>query len=383
MELALPGRCERRRLMKPAILTINSGSSSIKFGLFGMPGLCKSEQPALLAKGAVQSQAEGDIFEALLTWVQEQLDGRQLVAIGHRIVHGGQTLHQPTFIDAAVLSSLEQLTPLAPLHQPRCLEPVRAMQSLRPDLPQIACFDTAFHHSLQQPVSRYAIPRRFEEEGVRKYGFHGLSYEYIAGRLQELSPELAAGRSVVAHLGNGASLCAMRNGQSVDTTMGFSTLDGLVMGSRCGSLDPGVVIYLQKQHGLSADQIEDILYRRSGLLGVSDISGDMRVLCESTDARAQEAIDLFTFRAAQATAMMANSLAGLDCLIFTGGIGEHAQRIRGEICERLRWLGVELDAELNDRNAECISRAESAVKVLVIPTDEEVVIARSVAGLMA
>lgn len=387
-----------------AVLAINAGSSSIKFGLFEDEG---HGAPILLSRGSLddagaeprlkmndasgsvlrergfsEGSSHESIFEALLEAIDQQLGDRKLTGVGHRVVHGGRDFDKPVLIDAGVLASIDRLTPLAPLHQPRSLEPVRAIQHLRADLLHVACFDTAFHRSLTPLVSRYAIPRRYEADGIRKYGFHGLSYEFVAGRLAEISPELAAGRTVVAHLGNGASLCAMRDGRSVDTTMGFSALDGLVMGTRCGSLDPGIVLYLQKAHRLSAQQVEDILYHQSGLIGVSGVSSDMRTLLTSADPRAQEAIELFAFSAARATAAMASTLAGLDCLIFTGGIGEHAPQIRAEICMRLQWLGVDLDPVQNDRDAECISDPLSRVKILTIPTNEEAVIAQHTADAL-
>ncbi len=273
------------------------------------------------------------------------------------------------------------MTPLAPLHQPRCLAPVRRFTAIRPALTQIACFDTAFHHGLAPPASRFAIPRRFEGRGVRRYGFHGLSFEYVAGRLAEIAPELAAKRVVIAHLGNGASLCALRHGRSVDTTMGLTPLDGLVMGTRCGTIDPGVLLYLQQHEKMSIEDVQHLLYHESGLLGVSGLSADMRTLLASGTEAAREAVELFTFRAAQEIAMMATALEGLDGLVFTGGIGEHAKEIRSAIGARLGWLGVRVDATANEEARERISGNDSAVDVLVIPTNEELAIARHCAAL--
>jgi acetate kinase len=253
---------------------------------------------------------------------------------------------------------------------------MRAIKSVRSGLPQIACFDTAFHHHLAPPVSRFAIPRRLEEIGIRRYGFHGLSFEFIASRLAEISPELPAKRTVVAHLGNGASLCAMRNGRSADTTMGLTPLDGLVMGTRCGVLDPGVLLYLQQQRRMSTNELEHLLYQESGLLGVSGLSADMRVLLASTDSAAAEAIDLFTFRVAKEVAAMATTLGGLESLVFTGGIGEHSKEIRQQVCDRLRWLGVLVDPCADHKLNECINLKNSDVDILVIPTSEETTIAR-------
>jgi acetate kinase len=261
--------------------------------------------------------------------------------------------------------------------------PIRAIKSLRSNLLQVACFDTAFHHGLAPPVSRFAIPSRFEALGVRRYGFHGLSLEYIASRLSALSSELARRRTVVAHLGSGASLCAMREGKSVDTTMGLTPLDGLVMGTRCGAIDPGVLLYLLQEQKMRPDEVQHLLYEKSGLLGVSDLSADMRVLMASRQASAREAIDLFTFRVASEVAVMANTLQGLDCLVFTGGIGEHASEIRQSICDRLTWLGLALDASANKRGLYDIAAADSRIDVLIIPTNEEMMIARHCAAVLA
>lgn len=384
--------------MTSVILALNAGSSSIKFALFEpseadeLRCLARGslddtgKQPSLTIGGEERPLQLGDaredarrlehLFGTLFTVIDETLEGREVAAIGHRLVHGGPDFSGPVRVDANVLEALDKLIPLAPLHQPRGLKPIREMLAIRPDLPQVACFDTAFHHHLQPPVSRYAIPRCFENQGIRKYGFHGLSYEFIAGRLAKTAPELAAGRTVVAHLGNGASLCAMRGGRSVDTTMGFSALDGLVMGTRSGAIDPGVLLYLQRACGIDVAGLEDLLYHQSGLLGVSGISGDVRALSESGDPRAGEALDLFAFRAARETAAMAHGLEGIDALVFTGGVGEHSAKIRADIAARLAWLGVAVDSHANEDGASKITAAGSRVEVLVVPTDEEHVIAR-------
>lgn len=382
--------------MSDAVLVLNAGSSSIKFALFessgrGGPrlsyrGLLDDDQkdPRLIVKDpdgqvllekrrAQFDEAKGGLFGDVVDWAEGQ--GKALAAIGHRVVHGGRRFTSPVRISPEVIEALDQLTPLAPLHQPRCLAPIREISSLRPQLPQIACFDTAFHRDLAPPISRFALPRRFEELGIRRYGFHGLSYEHVANRLAGLSPALAAGRTVVAHLGNGASLCAMQNGRSVDTTMGLSALDGVVMGTRCGTIDPGVLLYLQQELQMSVEDVERLLYRESGLLGVSGISHDVRALLASADPRAAEALDLFAFSVARQVTMMANSLGGLDCLVFTGGIGEHASAVRFAICARLRWLGVELDDDFNSLSRARISAEESRIDVRIIPADEEIVIA--------
>jgi acetate kinase len=390
--------------MSDAVLVLNAGSSSTKLGLFDIT----RTEPALKCKGVldehekapriVVTDASGkQLFEkgraageatsnALLAyifdWIDEYLDGDTLIAVGHRIVHGGREFTGPVVIADGTLAALEALTPLAPLHQPRCLAPIRAVKSLRPKLPQIVCFDTMFHRSLTPPARRFAIPRDFEERGIIRYGFHGLSFEYIASRIAELGPEWTERRIVVAHLGNGASLCALHQGKSLDTTMGLTPLDGLVMGTRCGAIDPGVLLYLAQEEKMSADEVQHLLYERSGLLGVSGISSDMRTLLASREAGAREAIDLFTFRVSAQVAVMANSLAGLDALVFTGGIGEHAAEIRQRICDRLAWLGVRLDAPANSNREQCISAADSRVDVLVIATSEETTIARHCRALI-
>lgn len=391
--------------MPDTVLVLNSGSSSIKFGLFDV----SATEPALLCKGlldeheakprlVVKSPTGDDLFAArreapngnggqlfadVLAFIDDRFGGRSLRAVGHRIVHGGPDYSGPMILTDDIIAKLEALTPLAPLHQPRCLAPIRTLAAMRPELTQIACFDTAFHHGLAPPARRFAIPGRFEQRGIRRYGFHGLSFEYVAGRLAEIAPEFAAGRTVIAHLGNGASLCALRDGRSVDTTMGLTPLDGLVMGTRCGTIDPGVLLYLQQHENMSVEEVQHLLYHGSGLLGVSGTSADMRTLLASSEAAAREAVDLFTFRAAQQIAMMTTSLGGLDCLVFTGGIGEHAREIRAAIGERLAWMGVRIDAMANDAARERINGSGSAVDIFVIPTNEEMTIARHCAALCA
>jgi acetate kinase len=384
--------------MPDAILVLNSGSSSIKFALFDVvPG----SEPALLCKGLLdEHDAEpqlvikdigGEVLyekhrhaadndgEALLldtlSWVDTYLASDELIAVGHRIVHGGMDFAAPVLLDETTIDALHGLTPLAPLHQSRCLSPIRAIRRLRPELPQIACFDTAFHHSLPASATRFAIPRDLHDSGIRRYGFHGLSFEFIAGQLHAMSPP-RAGRTVVAHLGSGASLCALHDGVSVDTTMGLTPLDGLIMGTRCGAIDPGILLYLQRARGMSADELENMLYRASGLLGVSGLSADMRALLASDDPRAAEAVDLFVSRAVKEIAAMASSLGGLECVVFTGGIGEHAAEIRQRICDRLHWLGVAVDPSANLQARQSVSATASRVEVFVIPTSEETTIAR-------
>src|ERR1700733_11883495 len=381
--------------MSKTVLALNAGSSSIKFGLFDMAGA----EPTYLFAGEVADigdkphltikdmdgrsvldrrwpaprKREG-ILGDILGWGGENAGPDGLAAIGHRIVHGGSQFVAPVRLNRKNLDELARLTPMAPLHQEACLAPARTLLSLRPDVMQVGCFDTAFHAALEPPASRFAIPR--------SYGFHGLSYEFIAGRLREISPVLAGKRTVVAHLGSGASLCAMRDGRSIDTTMGFTPLDGVMMGTRCGTIDPGILLYLQRERGMSAEELEQLLYHKSGLLGVSGVSGEMRKLLSSSDRRAVEAIDLFAFEAAKAVCAMALTLEGLDCLVFTGGIGEHAAKVRNLICHRLRWLRLELDPKANDGDADLISSGSSTVEIRVIATSEETTIARHVLAMV-
>jgi acetate kinase len=388
--------------MPKTMLALNAGSSSIKFGLFGMAGAA----PAYLFAGEVadigdkphltvkdmhgklvldrnwpEPRKQEDILDDILGWTDQNAGSGGLAAIGHRIVHGGSHFAAPVRLTHKTIDELAGLTPMAPLHQEACLAPARTLLSLRPDVMQVGCFDTAFHAALEPPVSRFAIPRSYEEGGIRRYGFHGLSYEFIAGRLREISPALPAKRTVVAHLGSGASLCAMRGGRSVDTTMGFTPLDGVMMGTRCGTIDPGILIYLQRERGLSVQELEQMLYHKSGLLGVSGISSDMRKLLSSSDPRAAEAIDLFAFEVAKAVCAMALTLQGLECLVFTGGIGEHAAKVRALVCDRLHWLGVELDARANDDGG-LVSLDSGSVEIRVIPTSEETTIARHVLAMV-
>jgi acetate kinase len=390
--------------MSKMMLALNAGSSSIKFGLFGMAGTEPTylfagevadigDKPHLMIKDMDGSSVldrdwpaprkQEDILDDILGWVDQNAGRGGLAAIGHRIVHGGSQFVAPVRLNRETIDELARLTPMAPLHQEACLAPARTLLSLRPDVMQVGCFDTAFHAALKPPASRFAIPRSYEESGIRRYGFHGLSYEFIAGKLREISPALAGKRTVVAHLGSGASLCAMRNGRSVDTTMGFTPLDGVMMGTRCGTIDPGILLYLQRERGVSVQELEQILYHKSGLLGVSGISSDMRMLLSSSDPRAVEAIDLFTFEVAKAVCAMALTLEGLDCLVFTGGIGEHAAKIRALICHRLRWLGLEFDPKANDGALDLLSPVSSSVEIRVIPTSEETTIARHVLAMLS
>jgi acetate kinase len=363
--------------MKPALLVINSGSSSVKFAAYeAADGAALSR----IAHGRIENPASPEAaFKQLFDWLAQQTGGRALLAVGHRVVHGGAQFQQPARVTPAVLAQLEKLTPLAPLHQPHNLSAIRAVAQLFPELPQVACFDTEFHTSQPWVAQACALPRRITEAGIKRYGFHGLSYEYIASALPAHLGAVAEGRVVVAHLGNGASLCAMRGRRSVASTMGFSTLDGLMMGTRCGSLDPGIVLHLIQQPGISVSALEKLLYEESGLLGVSSISGDMRTLEASAAPEARQAIELYAYRLNQQLGSMAAALGGLDALVFTAGIGENSAPMRQRVGSGAAWLGLELDAEANlaaQPGARCISKTGSRVAAWVIPTDEEGMIAR-------
>jgi len=382
------------------LLTVNAGSSSIKFALFEVmpqrdPSLRNHGQieglgtaPHFLARdkaGAVLAErrwpdgaevTHEEVFTELLQWIDAHLGEARLVAAGHRVVHGGRRLIAPARVTEAVLAEMESLVPLAPLHQPHNVSAIRALATLRPELAQVACFDTAFHRTNAAVVRHIALPRELTDQGIERYGFHGLSYEYIASRLPGIAPGLAAGKVIVAHLGNGASLCALDAGQSVDTTMSFTALDGLPMGTRCGALDPGVILYLLQAHGMPASAVEHLLYSQSGLLGVSGVSSDMRALIASDDPHAREAVELFAFRIARETGALAMTLGGLDGVVFTAGIGEHVATVRRQVCERLAWMGAAIDGAANERGDPRISTAGSRVAVWVIPTDEELMIAR-------
>jgi acetate kinase len=386
--------------MADAVLTINAGSSSLKFSVYG---LGEHDRPSLAAKGQVEGigtsprlvaeDATGqrlverrwpedrglghtEFFRVIGGWLREQFGDMALLGVGHRVVHGGTEFAAPVRVSPAVLARLEALCPLAPLHQPHNLAGIRAVAAVQPDLPQVACFDTAFHRGHPELADWFALPRRFHDDGIRRYGFHGLSYEYIASVLPEAAPEIAGGRVVVAHLGSGASMCAMIAGRSIDSTMGFTALDGLPMGTRCGALDPGVVLHLMRAYGMDADAIERMLYHDCGLKGVSGISNDMRTLLASNDPRARQAIDLFVWRICRELGALAGVQGGLDGLVFTAGIGERSHEIRERVCERTTWLGIELDRAANRAGGPRISADASRVAVYAIPTDEEQMIAR-------
>jgi acetate kinase len=379
--------------MSGAVLVLNAGSSSLKFSLYrdgaGPPALLCRGQVALLANGVemrasdaanvqlLQRQLPPDSDPAdwpvlLLTWIDQVYPGLPLSAAAHRVVHGGARYNTPVRIDADVLFELHRLVPLAPLHQPHALAAIATLMRAHPALPQIACFDTAFHHTLPLVEHSFALPRALRDEGLRRYGFHGLSYEYIAGRLPALvGARAAAGRVVIAHLGAGASMCALLGGRSVATTMSLTPLDGLPMGTRCGAIDPGAVLYLMQEKGLSADAISELLYHDSGMLGVSGVSADMQTLLASGAPAAAQAVDLFVYRIGRELGSLAAALGGLDALVFTGGIGEHAVRIRQRVCDGAAWLGVSVDPKANAAHDTCISCANSAVSAWVIATDED------------
>jgi acetate kinase len=381
--------------MPDVILVLNAGSSSLKFSAFAVGGgaaLAHGQvsgigaTPKFVLHGADGSKIDQQQLDAstnqeealgvVLDRCAARFGGSRAVAVGHRVVHGGVKFASPVRIDDAVLAELEALVPLAPLHQPHHIAVIRAVARRAPALPQVACFDTAFHRTQPEVAQAFALPRRYTDEGVRRYGFHGLSYEYIASALPGIDPRAAAGRTVVAHLGNGASLCAMLGGKSVATTMSFTPVDGLVMGTRSGALDPGALLYLMTRHGLSAEQLEHLIFNESGLLGVSGISGDMRELLASTDTRAAEAVELFVYRLGREIGSLAAALGGLDALVFTGGIGENAPAIRARVCRAAAWLGVTLDDAANAAGGPRISRGEG-VAAWVVPTNEELVIATS------
>ena len=388
-----------------SILVVNAGSSSVKFQVFRIDA---SGEPERLLKGQVdgiggrahlratgadgvvlvdRACSDGTIADvpAALDEVDSWIGGYRrfsIAAVGHRVVHGGPDYAEPVRVDEAVLARLESYVPLAPLHQPNNLAPIRRFLERRPDLPQIACFDTAFHRGHDAVVDHYAIPEQFYREGVRRYGFHGLSYEYIAGRMKQIAPDVADGRMIVAHLGNGASMCAVRAGKSIESTMGFTALDGLPMGTRPGQIDPGVLLYLLGEKGLSPGALEDLLYRESGLKGLSGISNDMRELEASDDPRAAFAVAYFVYRAALHTGLLAAALGGLDAFVFTAGIGENSARIREAISARLGWLGATLDPAANAAGRVLISGPKSRVGLYVVPTDEELVIARHTVALL-
>lgn len=389
--------------MKNAILIINAGSSSIKFSVF----ISESKDLKLQSKGQIEGigvkpnfvakNLSGEVLERkewdnskeinheflmkfLIDWLNHNLDGAQVISAGHRVVHGGTEFEKPVLLNEEMIAKLEKLIPLAPLHQPHNLAAIKALKKVFPSLPQVACFDTSFHTSNPAVLRHFFIPRELEEkEGVRRYGFHGLSYEYIAKTLAEMDSQVAHKKVLIAHLGSGSSMCAMDQGKSVSTSMGFTALDGLPMGTRPGNLDAGVVLYLMKEKKLSADEIETLLYKKSGLLGLSGINNDMRILEESQDPRAKETIEALTWKICQMIGNLAATVQGMDALVFTAGIGENSSLLRKLVCDRLGWLGVQIEESANlKKGTLLISKPESRVKVYVIPTNEELMIANHV-----
>jgi acetate kinase len=386
------------------ILVINAGSSSIKFSVFETGNGCvlsavlhgqvegigaaprlevEDARGGRITDQAVAAQDHDGAIAAISVWFAGHV-GREVrfAGVGHRVVHGGLAYAEPVLIDARVMSDLENLIPLAPLHQPHNIAAIRAIAASAPDVPQVACFDTAFHRRQPAVAQEFALPRALTAKGIRGYGFHGLSYEYIVSVMPEVAPDRADGRLVIAHLGNGASMCAISGGRSVATTMTFTAVDGLPMGTRTGSLDPAVILYLLQHEGMDAKAIERLIYNESGLLGVSGLSSDMRKLLASLEPAAQEAIDLFVYRIGRELGSLAAALQGLDALVFTAGIGEHAAEIRARVCRDARWLGIVLDKEANARHETRISRVDSPVSVFVVPTDENLMIARHTRDLL-
>ena len=380
---------------------INAGSSSLKFSVYaGDQRLLDGQvdgigvRPAAKARdaggaslpppnlGAAPPNTPADALVAIMPWLNDRLGGRRFAALGHRVVHGGPNHAAPCLVTPALLAELDRLSPLAPLHQPHNLAPIRAAMARAPDLPQVACFDTAFHRTIPEVSQVFALPRAMADRGIRRYGFHGLSYDYIASVLPRVAPEIAHGRLVVAHLGNGASLCALRDGRSVATTMGFSALDGLPMGTRCGQLDPAVVLHLLTTEGMSVGDVEALLYRKSGLLGLSGISSDVRELLASDQPGARFAIEVFVHQVARNIGSLAAALGGLDGIVFTAGVGENAVPIRSAICAACAWLGVELDPAANATGGPRITAPGSRVAAYVIPTEENLMIARQTRALL-
>lgn len=394
------------RSSSDGIVVINAGSSSVKFALYAARDKGKVEEisrgeienlgdaPHFFAKdasGAIlaekrwkKGEATGlhELLKTLIEWIGSHLGSGRLIAAGHRVALGGLGHSAPARVDSALLKKLRALVPLAPLHLPHNLEPIEIFAKLHPSLPQVTCFDTAFHRTMPKVAELYGLPRRLTEAGARRYGFHGLSYEYIVSRLPEVDPKAAAGRTVIAHLGSGSSMCAVHAGRSVATTMGFSPLSGLVMGTRPGELDAGIVLWLLREQGMNADAIEAMLYHDSGLAGVSGIGSDMRTLLASDDPNARQAVDLFVYRICYELGGLSAALQGLDALVFTAGIGENASEVRAVACRQSAWLGIELDEAANERGGPKISTSGSKVSVWVIPTDEEMVIARHTAALV-
>lgn len=387
------------------ILVVNAGSSSVKFQVFETDGKSSLErrikgqmdgigtQPRLRAQAADGTQLIDQRFGVDVVpsvpsairesgaWLRES-QRSNMIAVGHRVVHGGPKFAQPVLIDSEIVKELERYIPLAPLHQPNNLAPIRTLMEGHPELLQVACFDTAFHRGHAAVSDHFAIPQQFYKEGVRRYGFHGLSYEFIARRMPELFPELARSRVIVAHLGSGVSMCALSNGKSIESTMGFTALDGLPMGTRPGQIDPGVILYFLSEKGMTANAVQTLLYNDCGLKGLSGISNDMRILEASNEGAAKLAIDYFVYRLGLSAGMLAAALGGIDGFIFTAGIGENSASIRARVAEKLAWLGTELDSRANASGKSVISTPQSRLKMYVIPTDEERMIAEHTLALL-
>ncbi len=391
--------------MADAIVVLNAGSSSIKYSVFRL----EDDSPALALRGQIEGiytaarfvarnpdgatiltrnwDGEGPLghdgaIRFLLDYLHGELAGHRLLAVGHRVVHGGTDYDHPVRLDSTLVEHLERFIPLAPLHQPHNLAAIRALLARAPQLPQVACCDTSFHRRMPTVAQAFALPPAITDRGVRRYGFHGLSYEYIAATLPQLDAEAARGRVVVAHLGNGASMCAIDNGRSVASTMGFTAVEGLPMGTRSGALDPGVLLYLMDELKMDVRAIEKLLYHQSGLLGVSGVSSDMRTLLASDDPRAAFAVELFCYRIHRELGSLAAALGGLDALVFTGGIGEHAATVRARVLQLAAWLGIEADAAANANHGPRLTTPDSRTRAWVIPTDEERMIARHTRALL-
>jgi acetate kinase len=382
----------------PLIAVLNAGSSTLKFSLLRQEktllralleigadakAQVKDETGAVCSSQSIAAPTHEAALAWLFDWLRQARPQLRMAAAGHRVVHGGEHFTAPARVTAELITQLEALIPLAPLHQPHNLAPMRYLAAHHPELPQVACFDTAFHAGQARRERMFALPRHYWDEGIRRYGFHGLSYEYIASRLLEYDPRAAAGKAIVCHLGNGASLCALDAGRSIATTMAFTALEGLPMGTRCGAIDPGVLLYLLEHERLSPAQLADVLYKRSGLLGISGESSDMRALLVSPRPEAAEAVEYFCYRIAREIGSLAAALGGVDALVFTGGIGEHAAPVRARVCELSAWLGARLDARANASHQATLHEAASAISLLLIPTDEERMIASHALRLLA
>lgn len=386
----------------PLIAVVNAGSSSLKFSLLDAKhtdlrvlidrlddsqacqpwASIKDSEGNLLFHGPIAVENHGEAIEWLFNWLDHEKPTSRPYAVGHRVVHGGSTLVKPCLVDAETMALMKSLIPLAPLHQPHNLAPIRYIAELLPHLPQVACFDTAFHATQALVEKTFALPKAYFAGGIRRYGFHGLSYEYVSGALRDKHPSAAQGRGIICHLGNGASLCAVHNGRSIATTMGFTALEGIPMGTRCGSIDPGVLLHLLEQGQMTAAQLSNLLYKQSGLLGLSGLSADMRDLLASGTPEAAEAVEYFCYRIAREIGSLAAALGGLDTLVFTGGIGENAAYVRSRICTLSQWLGLIIEEEANKAHSETLHHHDSAVSIYIIPTNEERIIANHVVELL-